>query len=129
MSYRNGANYKVASALAVASTAVVYSNSFKIKFADVFGLWILATSATSTPNLLIQLEQSYAPPATEGSADANYVIGDGVADIYSALNDEVSHVKSISPIPSEYARFKITGNSGNPSDTVIDIIVNLQEMI
>lgn len=127
--YNNGANYKVADSLAVASQATVYTNSFLTRWAENFGVWLIATSASSVPKIQIQIEQSYVPPTTEGAADANYVIGDGVADVYSALNDEVSHVKAISPIPMQYSRFKITGLATNPSDTVLTLIAFLQEPI
>lgn len=125
---RIGANYKVASSLAIASTAVVYTDSFRIGFADVFGASFLATSASSTPDLKIELEQGDNPPTTEGSSDANYVVGDGVGDIYTNLTSEATKRKAIVPVPSAYARYKITGNAGNPSDTVITIINFMQEL-
>lgn len=125
----NGANYKVCDSLAVASTATVYSNSFPMRWIEYFGVWLQATSASGTPVLKIQLEESYTVPATEGSSDANYVIGDGVADIYSNLNDEIAHIKTVSPVPQQYGRYKITGLTGNPADTVITVINFQQEPI
>lgn len=129
MSYMNGANFKICDALAVASTNVVYSNSFLMKFVSEFGIWVQAVSASSTPSIKIELQESYTIPATEGSADANYVVGDGVADVYTNLNDENAHVKSLVPVPAQYGRFKITGSATNPADTVLTIIQFQQEMI
>lgn len=127
--YLNGANFKICSSLAVASTATVYSNSFLMRWTENFGIWVLASSVSGTPSLRIQLEESYIAPATEGSSDTNYVVGDGVSDVYSNLNDEIAHIKSLSPVPSQYGRYKITGLASNPADTVITIINFQQEPI
>jgi hypothetical protein len=127
--YLNGANYKICSSLAIASTATVYSNSFLMRWVENFGVWILASSVSGAPSLQIQLQESYTSPATEGSADTNYVIGDGVADVYSVLNDELAHVKTLSPVPMQYGRYKIVGLASNPADTVITIVNFQQEPI
>lgn len=129
MSIMNGVNVKVCDSLAIASQATVYSNSFLTRFAENFGIFVLALSASSVPKIQIQLEQSYTPPATEGSADSNYVVGDGVQDVYTALNDEIAHVKSLNPVPMQYSRYKITGLATNPSDTLLTIINFHQEKI
>lgn len=129
MSYLNGANFKICDAVAVASTAVVYSNSFPMRWVENFGVWIQATSALSTPSIKIELQESYVPPATEGNSDTNYVVGDGVADVYSNLNDENAHIKTLSPVPMQYGRYKITGLSANPADTVVTIVNFQQELI
>lgn len=128
MRMRIGANYKIASAVAIASTATVYTNSFRIGFADVFGASFLASSASSTPDLKIELEQGDNVPTSEGSSDTNYVVADGVGDIYTNLTSEVTKRKAIVPVPSQYGRFKITGNASNPADTVITINLFLQEL-
>lgn len=118
---RIGANIQVATALAINGTATVYTNSFKIGFADNFGAMFLASSVSSTPNLKIELEQGDAPPTIEGSSDANYVVADGVGDVYASLTAITVKRRGISPVPSMYGRYKITGNTGNPTDTLINI--------
>lgn len=129
MSYKNGANVKVCNAVVVASQGTVYSYSFLMKFAESFGVWLQATSVVGTPSIRIQLEESAYPPATEQSADTNYVVPDGQADVYSNLNDEVVHVKAFSPQPAKYGRYKITGLSGNPADSILTVVNFHQEMI
>lgn len=115
--------------MAVASTATVYTDSFKLKQGMYFGLWILATSAAGAPDLKIQLEQSYKAPATEGSADANYAIPEGMSDIQSSLTAETAKVQLISPVPMTYGRFKITGQGSNNADTVISMKLFQQDTI
>lgn len=105
------------------STAVTYSHSFKLKYGQVFGIWLKAVNgASQNANLKIQLEQGRAEPTTEGSADSNWVIADGVADIYTNLNDgatQLAHIKTVSPVPMKYGRLKITGLGSNPADSTL----------
>lgn len=117
--------------ITIASQATVYSYSFGLKHGQAFGIWLQATSPGSlgTPKLQIQLEQAYRGPTTEGNSDTNYVIGDGVADIYSALNDTIAHVKTVSPVPMRRARLKITGLATNPSDTTLTAYLFQQELV
>lgn len=129
MSIMNGANFKVCDSLAVPSTTTVYSNSFLMRWVENFGIWVQALSASSTPNIKIELEESFRAPTTEGSSDTAYVVPDGAAEIYSALADENAHVKSLTPVPQQYGRYKITGLAGNPSDTLLTLINFQQEMI
>jgi len=115
--------------IAVASTATVYTDSFKLKQGMYFGLWFLANSAAGAPDLKIQLEQSYKAPATEGSADANYAIPENMADIQSSLTAETAKVQLISPVPMTYARFKITGQGSNNADTILNMRIFMQDTI
>lgn len=112
--------------LAVASTATVYSKSFKLSFGVAFGIWYKAASS-GTVGLKIQLEQGYAPPTTEGSADTSWVIADGVADINSSLADTTARIKTVTPAPMTYARLKITGIGSNDASTVLTAYLFQQE--
>lgn len=129
MSYLNGANFKVCDAVLVNGVTTVYSNSFLMRWVENFGVWVLAVSPLTNPNIRIQFEESYVPPVTEGSADTNYVVADGVADVYSAIVDEIVHIKSLNPVPMQYGRYKISGLTGNGTDTVVTIVNFQQEMI
>lgn len=111
----------------VVSTAVVYTNSFSLRRGQVFGLACIM-AGTGTPNMKIELQQSPVRPAAEGSADANYVVGDGVPDVYSSLNGTVMNVKAISPVPMPFGRLKITGLGSNPSDATIKAWIFQQEI-
>lgn len=115
--------------ISVPSTTVVYSKAFQLKYGTAFGIWLKA-AGTGSPNMKIELQQSANPPAAEiAVADANYVVGDGVPDIYSALADTNAHVKSLSPVPMTYARLKITGLGSNPADATLDFYIFEQELI
>lgn len=111
------------------ATATVYTKAFQLKHGQSFGLWYKSTSVAGTPKFSIQLEQSYIAPTTEGSSDTNYVIGSGVADIEAALNDEIAHVKTITPVAMKWARFKIIGDALNPADSLLTIYVFQQELV
>ena len=113
--------------IAIASEAVVYTKSFKLAFGDYFAVSYKATSASSTPDIKIELEQSWTEPTTEGSQDDNWVEPEGMADIETSLTTETQHHKSLSPATLPLGRFKITGNGSNPSDTTVNIKVHKQE--
>jgi hypothetical protein len=95
------------------------------------GIWLMATSPGSiaTPNLKIQVEQSYIAPTTEGAADANWVIGDGVPDVYTNLNDSIAHIKTLALVPMKKYRLKVTGLGSNPSDCTLLAVMFSQELI
>lgn len=112
----------------VAGEVTVYTMSFPLGLASFFGIWCRGLSTTGTPNLKIELEQSYKLPTKEGSAETtSYVEPDGFDDVFSAINDEFAHIKTITPVPMTYGRYKITGLTGNPADTTIQIENFLQE--
>lgn len=116
--------------ITIPTTTTVYSRVFRLNYGQAFGLWLQAGNGSGTANMKIQLEQSYLAltEAQEGSSNAAYVIGDGVADVYANLNDANAHVKTISPVPMKYARFKITGLGSNPADATINIWLFDQEL-
>ncbi len=118
---------KVSTDLAVASTGVVYTNSFKLGFGLYFGLYIQSTSVSSTADIKIELEESIRPPTTEGAADTGYTVPVGMAAISSSTADETCQIYTVSPKPMPYGRFKLTGVNSNPSDTLVNIYVFIQE--
>lgn len=115
--------------IAVASTAVVYTKAFKLEFAEYFGLWLKVNSVTGTPDIKVELEESYALPTTEGASDANWVEPDGFDDISSQINDEVAHIFTLSPVPMPYGRLKITGINANPADSIVTAFLFTQEQV
>ena len=116
------------SPIAVASTGVVYTKAFAIKQGVYFGLQAIM-NGTGSPNMKVELQQGASLPATEGAADAKWVIPEGMVDVFSSLADKLLHIKSLSPVPMTYARFKITGLGANPADATIDMDVFQQELI
>lgn len=117
------------SPIIIPTTTTVYSRIFRLNYGQAFGIWLQAGNGSGTANMKIQLEQSRIAPVTEGASDVNWVIGDGVADIYSNLNDTLVHVKSVSPVPLKYARLKITGLGSNPADATLTAHLFQQELI
>ncbi len=115
--------------IAIASAAVVYTKAFKLAFGEYFGLAYKAVSESGTPDIKIELELSIKDvvPTTEGAADANYVEAENAADIELNLITETWHIKTLSPVTSVYGRLKITGNAGNPADTIFNGHINKQE--
>jgi hypothetical protein len=114
---------------AIASTATVYSNSIRVGGANVVGIAYQATSSGGLPDLLIQVEQSYSKPTTEGSSDAKYVIPEDMANVETNLTTETWHVKSLSLVPMKYMRFKVTGNAANPADALLNLEIFVQEEV
>lgn len=116
--------------IAVNAETTVYTRAFPLHKATYFGVHALFTSATGTPNIKVELEESWTLPTTEGSAETtSYVEPDGFSDIFSAINDEVAHIATITPVPMAYGRYKITGLTGNPADCVGTIYNFLQEQV
>lgn len=115
----------------VPNTSTYYGLHEQSKYPSAMGIWLLATSPGSlgTPNLKIQIEQSYIAPVTEGIQDNNWVIGDGVPDVYTNLNDALAHIKTLSLVPMKRYRMKVTGLGSNPSDTILLAVVFSQELI
>ena len=115
--------------ITIPTTTVVYSMSFSLKYGQAFGIWFQAGNGSGTANMKIQLEQSYKRPSSEGASDASYVIGAGVADIITNLNDTTARVQSVSPVPMKYARLKVTGLGSNPSDATLTAYIFQQEIV
>lgn len=118
-----------ATAITVPSLTTVYSRSFRLNYGQAFGIWLQAGNGSGAANMKIQLEQSRVAPAVQGASDANYVIGEGVADIFTNLNDASAHVKTVQPVPMKYARLKITGLGSNPADATLTAWIFIQELI
>lgn len=117
--------------ITVPTTTTVYSRTFKLNYGQAFGIWLQAGNGSGTANMKVQLEQSYIDltEAQQGSSNANYVIGDGVADLYSNLNDTTAHVKTVSPVPMKFGRLKITGLGTNPADATLTAWLFQQELV
>lgn len=115
--------------IAVASEAVVYTRSIDVSKGINFGLWLKATSATGTPS--IKVEMQHAPDiGVEGDAETGrWTIKEGASAIFANVNDEVAHKETISPVPSKYIRFKLTGLAANPADSTIKMKTFIQEEV
>lgn len=117
----NGAVHPVSTSVAVASTATVTTGIIPIKYEGYFGIWYQATSVTGTPDIKIEYEMSY------NDTSANFAEPVGASDIVTNLTAETIQIESIQPPPMPFIRFKITGNAGNPADTLVTIRLFSQE--
>lgn len=117
--------------ITVPNTTPVFSRTFKLYYGQAFGVWGQAGNGSGTANMKIELEQSYKDltEAEQGSANSAYVIGDGVAPIQSNLMGNTAFVKTVSPVPMKYGRYKITGQGSNPADATITLWNFIQELI
>ncbi len=133
MSRMIGGAFKIVTAaesedILVESDAVVYTRAFPMGYANYFGLWAKAVSVTGTPDVKIELEESYALPSTEGEAETDlWVVPDSMDPIFAQINDELAHIATVSPKPMTYGRYKITGINANPADTVVNLMHFQQE--
>jgi hypothetical protein len=117
-------------AIAVGTDQAIYTQTFVLKNFDTFGVWALAMSTTGTPDVKVELQQSYLDPTTpsydgyiygEGTSNLLWVEPDGFSDVFAQINDEVVHIDTMSPVPMPYGRYKITGSASNASDTIVRI--------
>ena len=116
-----------ASNIAVAGAVTVYTQSFVLGDGDFFSVSYTAVSAAASVDLKIELEQSFQPPTTDGSADTYYKVPESMSDIETSFTTEstVRH-KALAPIAMKYGRFKITGAAGNGADTILNMWLSKQ---
>ena len=126
---RNVVNTSDATDIAIASTAVVYTRAIPLNMGVYFGLKYKAVSATGSPSIKIEMEQSDRLPATEGAADDHYVVPKGVSAIEDDLITEAWKIATLSPVPMPYMRFKVTGSGTNEADTILNLNLSVQEEI
>ena len=116
----------VVGAIAVASTADVYTHSHSIKDVLNLVLYYKATVASGTPDVDIYIEQGPGAPTAEGSAgdatDAWIQIGSKIADV----TDESWHYVVLSPVVMPFLRFKLDGQGANPASCTMDLRLGRQ---
>lgn len=114
----------------IAGNVTVYSQVFRINYGQAFGIALKAASG-GTVALQIQLEQSdiALTAAEEGSANANYVVGDGVSDIINALANTTKRIVVVTPVPMKYGRLKVIGGGSNDVTTTLAANLFQQELV
>lgn len=113
--------FRVFNAEAINGTGSATSDGENISPYRYYGLWAKSTSATGTSNVKIEMEQSWDDTA------GNYVEPQGYGDIITTMNDDNPHVFTLAPYPMPFLRIKVTGNTGNPADTVITVYLFVEE--
>lgn len=95
------------------STFTLFSRSLDTSFVKYFGVRIVGSVASGTPNYKVEWEASNSPPSAEAASDATFVVPDGMAAISNQINDANWHVIGFNPPPAGNGRLKITGLAGN----------------
>lgn len=112
-------------ALAVGAGATIYTKAIEMSNVDTFAV-VYKVANTGVPNIKIEMEQAIVLPTTEGAADTNYVVPETVADVVTALADNLVHIKALGPVCVRYIRFKITEVTGIVADSVLTMNFSAQ---
>ena len=105
-------------AIAVGKSAIVYTDSIALENIDTFAL-SFSCATVGTPDIKIEIQQSTEPPATEGSADGNFVTPSGVNVLVGNLTTKTVYHYGLQLVPVKYLRFKLTEQTGTVTDTVM----------
>ena len=107
----------------IRGTATIYTDSMKtylLEPTDNVGLMYRAQG--STVNLKLDIEQSFAPPTTEGSTDQDYVTTDSVDSSITVADSW--KVATLDTVVMPYMRFKVSGQGSNSATTTLEIKVS-----
>ena len=113
-------------ALAVASTNTVYSQSFILRRGCTYG-WEVKFTSSGVVAVTVELEQSNQPPVTEGAQDDSFVIPVGKATtngLYptgTIIATDVRYITAYSPVATVLGRLKFTGTGANAASTACSI--------
>ena len=111
------------------AAATIYTHSKSISFGQYFGIALQMTSSAGGVKQTVVMEQSWAPPTTEGALDLNWVTPNGILAIVTDRTAETVYTASLSPVAAPYIRFKITSAAGNHADSLTWIRLITQEEI
>jgi hypothetical protein len=109
----------------VGNNTTIYTHSFRTDNGEYTGVGYWLFSNSSTVNVTIQYEAGRKLPVTEGSADGNFTVPVGQADIGTLVTTESTwYQQGVSLAPFPYGRFKITGQGANANDTIVNMFIN-----
>jgi len=114
--------------LPVSLQDVVYTKHFNISPSNIedpsFVFEYRAVSDGSVA-LKIELQQSNNPILSETISvdDSEWCIPDDALEFNNNLDDKILHLKSYPPAPTTWARFKITGLTGNDTTAGLDRLI------
>lgn len=109
----------------IGSTAVVYTDHISLCDLNDFAL-SYKVDCTGTPNVKIELEQSFQAPTTDHASDTYYAVPETLAPIESSLTNKNIHHRQLSPITVEFYRFKLTEQTGLVTNTTIQLWLSVQ---
>lgn len=115
-------NVQGESSIAINGTATAYSYSFQPPRNAYFSLEVQFASSGSV-NVKIEMEHGKQAPSTEGSSDTNFVIGNGVTTLSTAVTDTNVHFFPFSAAVAPFLRVKFTGIAGNDASTTVTRVI------
>lgn len=109
----------------VGTATVVYTDAISLCDLNDFALSYIA-DCSGSPNIKIELEQSFQVPTNPNAADTYYAVPETLSPIESSLTNKNIHHRQLSPVTVEFHRFKITQLSGSVVDTVVNMWLSVQ---
>ena len=112
--------------IAVASTAVVYCQSFPLHRGMTF-CWELQFTSSGTVAVTVELEQANQPPTTELTADTAFAIpldklgNYGMFPAGKCSAAATTYIVSYQPDATILGRLKLTGGASNDATTVLSL--------
>jgi len=114
-------------ALPGVSETPIYSKSFSLRNVRLSCLSLLDASDGNT-NIKVEVEQSYKRPTTEGEADDTYAVPE-TAPVTITLTGKTQKHITLSPLPLEFGRLKLTRLVGNDDSTELTAFLSKVEEI
>jgi hypothetical protein len=109
----------------IPASSVVYTDAISLCDLNDFAL-SYKVNCTGTPEVKIELEQSFQVPTSPNAADTYYAVPETLTPIETSLTNKNIHHRQLSPITVEFYRFKITELTGLVSDTTIQLWFSVQ---
>lgn len=107
-------------AIAVASTTIAFSASFPLERNCTYS-WDVQFSSTGVVAVTVELEQGWARPTTELSADTtHFCLPDNKLTtnrLYATIGDTALHNVAYAPNATSVGRLKFTGTGANDAST------------
>lgn len=117
----NAPNYTIL----IPASSIVWTDAVSLCDLNDFAL-SYKVSCTGTPNVKIELEQSFQLPTSPNASDTYYSVPETLAPIESSLTNKLIHHRQLSPVTVEFYRFKITEQTGLVADTTIQLWLSVQ---
>jgi len=120
MSYELRTNLKMVDAQTINGTGLGYTSSgfdLSSSKAKKYAVWVQASG--TTVNLKVTVEMS------DRDTDTHYVVTDGQIPIIDNLTDSNPHVISCEVPDMKWIRFRVYGNAGNGTNTVLTLRMSI----
>ena len=111
--------------ISIPASSTVYTDAISLCDLNDFAL-SYKLDCTGTPDVKIELEQSFQAPTNPNAADTYYSVPETLAPIESSLTNKTIHHRQLSPVTVEFYRFKLTEQTGLVADTTINLWMSVQ---